>query len=180
MDGGMDMKTTSTRIDAGSPTHLGPVARKVLSVLTKLPDLDRRHAIETVESAIRNRCEEMGAKNYVHEQDGVEYRLEARFQDGVPALCGQISLDAGATYIGEALISIVGMPQSKMDSTLAKANEGRLVVKDVVSFMTDDKRAIDGGHIDPEREKLWLQISYVTHDRAHEWPTWFELMETIR
>lgn len=180
MDGGMDMKTTSARMDTGTPTHVGPVARKVLSVLSRLPDTDRRHALEAVESAIRNRCEEMGAKSYMHEQDGVEYRLEARFQDGVPALCGQISLDGGATYIGEALISIVGMPQSKMDSTLAKANEGRLLVKDVVSFMTDDVRTIDGGHIDPEREKLWLQISYVTHDRVCEWPTWSDLSETIR
>ena len=180
MDRGLDVKRTSISEDAGAPTHVGPVARKILSVLTGLPATDRRHALAAIEDAIANRCEEMGAKNYVHEQAGIEYRLEARFQDGVPALCGQISLDGNATYIGEALISIVGMPQSKMDSTLAKANEGRLLVKDVVSFMTDDVQTIDGGHIDPEREKLWLQISYVTHDRVREWPTWSDLSEKIR
>ena len=174
----MDMKKTS--VDTGATTYVGPVARKILSVLRGLPATDRRHACAAIKDAVANRCEEMGAKSYVHEQEGIEYRLDARFQDGVPALCGQISLDDGATYIGEALISIVGMPQSKMDSTLAKAKEERLLVRDAVSFMTDDVRAIQGGHIDPEREKLWLQIAYAAQAQVHEWPTWSDLMETMQ
>jgi hypothetical protein len=133
-----------------------------------------------IEDAIANRCEEMGAKRYVHEQGGIEYRLEARFQDGVPALCGQITLDGGTTYIGEALISITGMPHAKMQSILAKTKEGCLLVKDVVSFMTEDTRTIEGGHIDSERQKLWLQIEYTAHARVREWPIWSDLAETIR
>ena len=178
MDRGLDVKRPSTH--AGAPTHVGPVARKVLSVLKGLSATDRRHAFSAIKDAIANRCEEMGAKNYVHEQAGIEYRLEARFQDGVPALCGQITLDGGATYIGEALISIVGMPHAKMNSTLSKAKEGDLLVKDVVSFMTDDARSITEGHIDADRDKIWLQIAYVTHAQVREWPTWSETAETIR
>lgn len=166
--------------DTGASTHVGPVARKALSVLSRLSDTDKRHAIDMIEAAIANRCEEMGAKNYVHELDGVEYRLEARFQDGVPALCGQISLDDGATYIGEALISIMGMPHAKMESTLGKAKAGGLLVRDVVSFMTDDVRTVEAGHIDADRDKLWLQIAYVTQAQVREWPTWSDLAETIR
>lgn len=164
----------------GAPTHIGPVAAKTLTVIAELPETDRDHALDMIEAAIANRCEEMGAKSYIHEKDGIEYRLEARFQDGVPTLCGQISLDAGATYIGEALISIVGMPLSKMESTLAKAKEGRLLVKDVVSFMTDDTRTIEGGHIDSEREKLWLQIEYAAQAQVREWPTWSDLVGIMR
>lgn len=180
MDRGLDVKRASLSTCTGAPTHVGPVARKALSVLKDLPAADRRHAFPAIEAAIANRCDEMGAKSYIHEKDGVEYRLEARFQDGVPALCGQISLDAGATYIGEALISIVGMPESKMESTLAKAKEGCLLVKDVVSFMKDDTRVIEGGHIDSERDKLWLQIEYTAQPQVREWPTWFDIVETIR
>lgn len=178
MDRGLDVKRATTH--AGAPTYVGPVARKVLSVLKGLPATDGRHALGMIEEAIANRCDEMGAKSYIHEKDGIEYRLEARFQDGVPALCGQISLDAGATYIGEALISIVGMPGSKMESTLAKAKEGCLMVKNVVSFMTDDTRVIEGGHIDSERDKLWLQIEYAAQPQVRDWPTWSDIVETIR
>ena len=180
MDRGMDMTTIPIDTETGSPTHVGPVARKILSVLTGLAATDRRHAFAAIKDANANRCEEMGAKNYIHEQAGIEYRLEARFQDGVPALCGQITLDGGATYIGEALISIVGMPHAKMESTLSKAKEGGLLVKDVVSFMTDDERSIAGGHIDGERGKLWLQIAYMTHTQVREWPKWSGLTEEIR
>lgn len=163
-----------------APTHIGPVAARALRVIAELTENDRKHALGMIEAAIANRCEEMGAKSYIHEKDGIEYRLEARFQDGVPALCGQISLDAGATYIGEALISIVGMPLSKMESTLAKAKEGCLLVRDVVSFMTDDARAIEGGHIDSECEKLWLQIEYAAQPQVREWPIWSDLVGTMR
>jgi len=173
MDGKMDMKRTCT--GTGAPTHVGPVARRILTALSVLPDADRRHASGMIEDAIANRCEEKGAKRYVHEQGGIEYRLEARFQDGVPALCGQITLDGGATYIGEALISITGMPHAKMQSVLAKAKAGDLAVKDVVSFMPDDMRAITEGHIDPDRDKIWLQIAYDSQDKVRLWPVWTEV-----
>ena len=174
------MSNDSPSDRAATPTHVGPVALKILRIISRLPSSDRRQALGMVESAIRNRCEEMGAKAYVQDAGDVEYRLEARFHDGVPTLFGTITQKERRDVVGEGLISIVGMPQAKMEGAIARAREGKLRVKDVVSFMTEDHRLIVGGHIDPERENLCLQISYVTHDRVREWPIWSDLVETIR
>lgn len=161
----------------GTPTHVGPVARQALRAIAGLPENDKKCAIEMIDSAITNRSEEMGATAYCHEDASAEYRFEAKFADGVPALCGQVSLKDRCSYVGEMLISVIGLPESKMEASLAKANSGNLMVKEIVSFLPEDCRMITGGYIDPDRSKLWLQIEYHTHEDVRQWPTWSEIKD---
>ena len=160
--------------DASEPGNpfVAPIARIIIKALENLPAKDRSYAIEMVTSAIRNLADNKGAKSYIFEINGKEATIEAGYLDGLPVLKGRITYDDGTTFVSETLISMSEIPETIYEAYKDKSSEGKLKVKDIVSFAHDDDRIISAAHGDPDRNKIWFQIEYDPEPRIRTWPKW--------